>query len=298
MNYKWPQKKDALEPGIYFGLNERVYHEDSALSRSGIATMLLETPFEFWVSSWMNEERKAHSETDAMKWGTEFHMLLLEPKRFRETYFVFPGEPYDGENRKLIKEEDYKTMKVAVDVIKSLPLAKDLFTEGYPEVTLVWPDTQTGLMLRARLDYMKPYSITDVKTCYSLREQKLKYQFKEHYYHVQNAMYSEGMRVIREMLKQDKCGIFGNEVDNNFLMRFMEDAHSHFAFVMQKKKFPYPARIIHPLEQHEVIEGREIMHEGITRYIEHIERYGTKPWPVSEGKAESFSMYHGFNKHY
>lgn len=292
MSYPWPQCEKALAPGIYFGLAAKRYHRDSALSRSGIASLVLDTPREFWESSWMNPDCIKHNESDAMKWGEKFHCLFLEKPLFEKRYRITPG-PYE-ETKEPIKADEYEMMKSAIKVLRGLETASELFEGGYPEVTIVVPDPETGLLLRVRIDYLKTFVASDLKTARSLRAMDLKSQFRNHCYNLQEAMYVEALRLIKQMLRQGRAKVYGKDVDPAWVKKFVADDDCMFAFVLQKKQHPYAVRVIHPLSEDDVQRGREMMRMGIESYIYHLGKYGKKPWPVSEGKYEEFSMSFGF----
>lgn len=68
----------VFEDGIYFGLDEKLYHATNRLSTSGIKEVRA-SPFDYWYGcSYLNTGHKAREETDAMELGTAFHKRILE----------------------------------------------------------------------------------------------------------------------------------------------------------------------------------------------------------------------------
>jgi len=74
-----------IEDGLYFNLDETVYHSIQALSASGIKNLLISNP-DFWFRSPMNPNRRDEN-TEAMTIGKAFHKRILEGKElFYERY--------------------------------------------------------------------------------------------------------------------------------------------------------------------------------------------------------------------
>ena len=74
-----------LPDGIYFNLDERVYHALPRLSASGINNLLV-SPATFWNESWLNPDKK-DEDTPARILGRAYHTARLEPHKF-DTQFV------------------------------------------------------------------------------------------------------------------------------------------------------------------------------------------------------------------
>jgi exodeoxyribonuclease VIII len=63
------------------------YHSHPAISSSQLKLLACQTPRHYWDAH-VNPDPAPLVETDAMRLGTELHMLTLEPSRFRETYHL------------------------------------------------------------------------------------------------------------------------------------------------------------------------------------------------------------------
>ncbi len=55
-------------------------------------------------------------------------------------------------------------IEVAAAMIERHPQLKLAFTGGMPEVSIFWTDAATGIPCKARLDYLKPQAVVDLKT--------------------------------------------------------------------------------------------------------------------------------------
>jgi hypothetical protein len=82
-------------------------------------------------------------------------------------------------------------MKAAFD---QHPLAPKLLKGGEAEKTLVWVDEATGVLCRAKADYLRPDGIVDAKSCDSVEEDALAKAVNNFGYHVQAAFYLRGFR--------------------------------------------------------------------------------------------------------
>lgn len=84
----------TLGEGLYFGLDDSVYHSLPYLSASGIKNILV-SPMNFWAWSWMNP-LKPESDSEAMKIGKAYHKRILEGfEAFRDSYIQeFDGSQY------------------------------------------------------------------------------------------------------------------------------------------------------------------------------------------------------------
>lgn len=294
---QYPQKEKALEPGIHFGVSDEVYHGDSAVSRSQLAGLLDEdgTPHEVWLNSWMNPSASHGIVTEAMKHGKAFHLYFLEPDLFHEYYRVEPGDPY-SHSKMAIKRTDYQEIVYKTKILKDMRRYEKLFTGGYPEVSIVWPDPETGLMLRTKHDYFGIFQSTDLKTTRSMKDKSLRYEYDEYFYRLQGTMYTLARREVRKLIKMGLADVYG-EHDPEFIRKFLKEENDYFVFVFQRKtRYPYKARVL-PFDDTDFELGYDEMRKGIKRYIYNLEKYGTNPWPICEGEYEEFSSRYGTQTH-
>jgi hypothetical protein len=279
----------ALKPGIYFGLNEDIYHNDPALSRSDIVK-ILDSANTYWMNSWMNPRREKKVKSDEMIYGSAMHALLFEPKDFYKRFFIFPTEKWDSDRRLLVADADYTSM---VESIKVLRVGKDssLFLEGgIPEVTLVFD--YNGVRYRIRIDYFGIVVSTEFKTARSLDEGYLKKEFRERGLHIQYKLYTLGRKRFKEQYEAKEAHIYG-KVDEKFFRRFMAEEMNDFIFVFQRKTPPFPFLPLMP-EDDTGDRGAQDIEKASRVYAQYMQTYGPNvPWPVSEGRVKRFSMIYG-----
>lgn len=194
---------DKWEPGIYFGLPEKLYHSLPWLGSGDIKT-LASIPQDYWAGSAMNELRDLDEDDDdtpARLFGRAIHdcVLLGEPTYLRRYGFIQDDTTKTGpsakgiqqwimaqgaEPRKL-KEENLRYIKETWDMelvterqnaqilkaarsIKANPYLAQAFTGGFPEVSIFWIDPETGAPCKCRIDYLKIAASVDLK---SIRKQ-------------------------------------------------------------------------------------------------------------------------------
>lgn len=91
------QETPALEDGIYFDLDEKIYHAQERLSASGICKMMISPPT-FWAQSWLNPDRdEIDWDTPARILGRAYHTARFEPDQLLQR-FVPEINPDDYEN--------------------------------------------------------------------------------------------------------------------------------------------------------------------------------------------------------
>lgn len=81
-----------LEPGLYFGLDEDVYHGLPYLSASGIKNILV-SPMNFWAWSWMNPF-KEETDSEAKIIGRAYHKRILEGKEAFFDSYIHEFDPH------------------------------------------------------------------------------------------------------------------------------------------------------------------------------------------------------------
>ena len=74
-----------LPDGVYFDLDENVYHALHRMSATGIKEVDV-SPGKYWARSWMNPDKKDKPATDAQRYGKAYHSAILEPELFAVNY--------------------------------------------------------------------------------------------------------------------------------------------------------------------------------------------------------------------
>jgi len=91
-----------------------------------------------------------------------------------------------------LRPSDYAAAKAMVAAVKAHPIAGKLLTGGQPERTLIWRDPVTGVLCRAKADWLRPDGIVDLKTAESAAEDALSKAAHNHGYYIQAPFYLRG----------------------------------------------------------------------------------------------------------
>lgn len=281
----------GLQPGLYINLADEVYHADPALSRTNLVD-LLDTPRTYWINSAMNPERPTRAKTEATQYGSAFDMLMFEPEKFKKKYQIVGADDWDGTKEELISYKDYFKIYESIKVLREGASSDaDLcLSGGLPQVTIVF-DYQ-GIRFRTRHDYFTPVLSTDFKTTRSLHEGHLKRAFNEYGYDIQNSLYKLSRKRFKEQYRAGEAEVYGN-IDPEFFRAFMEAEYNGFIFVFQRSTPPHPYESIMPEDDTDSI-GDDRIHKAMEIYHKNLQKFGTKIWPVCEGKTRAFSMIYGF----
>lgn len=154
-------------------------------------------------------------DTPELAFGRAFHVRVLEPKKYRESYAIMPkfdrrtkdGKAGEAEwyqanpGKSAITQEDADTLEAMAQSIKSHHEARRRVScAGGCEVSVLWTDDATGLPLRCRMDkwidLAKPTVIVDLKGMRSLATHNLQSDIYKYGYHVQAALYSDAIKKI------------------------------------------------------------------------------------------------------
>jgi exodeoxyribonuclease VIII len=226
---------------IIYDMPEEEYHKIKALSSSGIKKLLVSAQ-DFWKWSWMNED-KDEDKSEAFNVGSAYHKRILEGKAAfdnayavkpecdrrtkvgKEIYAQFKAEYPDA------KEVDQKLknyIEAAATRIETKPELSKYFTGGKPEVTILWTDDETGVPMKARLDYTHSDMIVDLKTFSNSNDTNLKQLIVSHIaryqYNVQYAVYTEAFKQAFETLPEFYFFFQQSGRDNNTIpVKFNDD---------------------------------------------------------------------------
>ncbi|ORE90680.1 hypothetical protein ATO13_22211 [Stappia sp. 22II-S9-Z10] len=166
-----------MKPGIYFDLDETIYHEDPALGSTDKKT-LLGDPLAYWWRSAMNPARDPDEDTPAKLRGRAVHLFVLFGwEAFNATYgrCEHPGNikagkeeraEFEAEGKTPLPKKDFDRIAAAASTIRADPEIRTAFSGGRPEVSVFWRTVVDGeeVQEKARFDFLKPRAITDLKS--------------------------------------------------------------------------------------------------------------------------------------
>jgi hypothetical protein len=157
--------------------------------------------------------------TDALRFGTLMHTLLLEPERFPTIIVPAPinektGKPFGSETKAwaeyaaahegklIVTDEEVARLRITSREIRKHEDAKVLFEHAsQSEVCIVWDCPITGLRCKGRVDLLislgeKKCLRADLKSCTSTRIPDLESSLTGLGYHTQDAFYAMGMEAL------------------------------------------------------------------------------------------------------
>ena len=194
--------------GIYYDLSNENYHSAPGVSKSGL-DKIARSPAHYKYS-----ERK--EPTRAMAIGTAIHTAVLEPVRFDNEYCLTGAKLRTAKEYKDAKEihggeltltapEAKKVLNMRKSVFANQHAMQHLNEKGNAEVSFMCEDPETGVMIRARFDWLNDDRVVvDLKKTQDVRPNEFVKSVINYRYHVQEAMYS----FIYEQVTGDKLNAF------------------------------------------------------------------------------------------
>jgi len=191
------------DPGIYHGMSFADYRAIDAMNASGVKSFL-RSPAQF---HW--ELAHPRPQTAAMALGTACHLKVFQPIEFAQQYIAMPkinrstkvGKAAHAafeaaaEGKALITMGEHAKCEAVRAAALANPVAKALLESGDPEVVLIWEDPETGVLCKARLDWLA-LAIVDLKTTKDASPEGFGREIAKYDYHVQSAMYRDGLHVL------------------------------------------------------------------------------------------------------
>lgn len=249
----------SIEPGVHLDMPEDIYHADKeSLSVSGMKRLL--PPSCPAVFKW--ERDHGQPSRAVLDFGRAAHALLLGtggPVRIvqaddwrgkaaraeRDAAYAAGEDP--------ILAADWATVQAMRDALAEQ--FGDLFTPGagVAEQSLFWDDPDTGVRLRARLDWtVGRRFIVDYKTAPSANPWRFAKACADYGYDMQAAHYLDGARALG-----------------------VADEATEFVFIVQEKTPPYVASAV-ILQPWEIDRGRVDVRRAIETYEQCIAK---DDWP-------------------
>lgn len=153
--------------GLHPDIPEADYHRDAgSLSSTGAKTLLYEGPRAFqWART-----HPVHK--DAYDMGSVVHALtlgvgdydVLEYDSYRTKAAQAERDASRAAGRTPILRKDIVAAEAMRDAIFANPLAASVLSQGEPEVSVYATDPISGVLMRGRIDWLRPQSFVDLKT--------------------------------------------------------------------------------------------------------------------------------------
>ncbi len=248
-------------------VDEQTYHRDpDTISVSGLKT-LLKSPARF-----LYERANPRPATDAMDTGSVCHELLLHGKDGR----IRVLDAYDWKSPKIRAQRDEIRAQKLIAIHRGQlreaarmrqavlrdPLVAGILATGRPEQSLYWTDPDTDVACRARLDWLRPNALVDVKTTFygGTDDDALAKTAASMNWPMQAAHYSDGYEHIT-----------GERLP--------------FLFLVIEREPPYLTRVVQ-LSDDDMWAGREKVRTALERYAD----YTTNGWPDPAAEITTLHM--------
>lgn len=280
-------QKEVIKPGIYFNMDDEVYHADKSISNSGMSDisktprlgLTIATPRKYWYESNFNPN-KEKKEKKSYKLGRAFHLYMLEPHKFHECFKIKPKVKTTKEPG-YITETQYENLKMARSSLYEDDIRAAAISNSLPEVSIFWLDEATGVPCRIKVDCLGLKFACDLKSTRDALD--LGYSIVDYGYHRQAGFYLDGIRQIKKLLKSGKA-VIEDCPDEKWLSEFVETEHSNFAFIFQEIAKPYTTNGI-VLTPDDVQNGYERSQFAIQTYKEQYEKHGENIWDTGVAKG-------------
>ena len=183
--------------------------------------------------------------------------------------------------REVIKPQWHWSIMLVARMLENHATLSKAFTGGAPEVSVFWEDERTGIMLRARMDYLKPQGVMDLKSVSNWSGAEMRraavqevarrdYDMQAHLYHVARRMLAEHVRE----------GRVHGDVDPAFLKAVADAEDWAFVFVFMKT-MGYPDLLPLRIDRGSYVEeaaGRKV-ERALDLFCQYRERFGMdQPW--------------------
>jgi hypothetical protein len=180
-----PGEKPIIADGVHFDLDMDIYHEDPAISKSGLVDG--ETSWLYYVTKRQEPEvKKPHFDL-----GSLAHAMILQPDKVEKDFAVPPvdvltksgarsGNRYNQwltEQRPgqvIVTQEQWDAARRIRDSVLENPEhaeARLLLTSGGSEISFFWTDHELEIRIKVRPDHVPGADIiADLKTCRLARD--------------------------------------------------------------------------------------------------------------------------------
>ena len=265
---------------IIHDMPEKEYHALERFSSSGCKDILVSSQ-DFWTRSWMNPNKYVVKNKHFDE-GHAYHSRILEGRKvFEKRYAVKPECDKRTITGKKIyaewiaefpdaEEVEQETLDEINNTVERIEDNFDYFKGGKPEVTVLWDDEETGVPMKARIDYLKPEDMNDLKTFSNAGKCDINWLLAQHivkyHYHIQVATYTEALP------------------DHEFNFVFVQTGGINNVIV---RKFPKDLLLFD--------KGKRQLRQGINKFAENYRKFGVKAWyddfPVDSFTDENFPIY-------
>lgn len=262
------------DPGRYTDIPAEDYHQQltpsPSLSSSFARQMIGSCPRKAWFGSYLNPEREAVAKRH-FDIGSAAHLVFLQPDEFQEKTAIVDADDWRTKAAQSARDAAHAAGKIPLlpkdvqmlnDMHAALminPVARAAFVEGVAEETFVAKDAETGVWLKARVDFRPKHGrwLVDYKTSSSAEPAEVARAIANHRYYMQDPFYRDVVEAVTG------------------------ERPRQFWFVVQEKEPPYLVTV-HAVDAEDVERGSFLNRRAIWQFAECLE---TGKWPEYADKA-------------
>jgi hypothetical protein len=225
------------EPGVYPGIPDADYHRDcvagGSLSSTGARTLVTRTPAHFAY-----QRKHGRPDTAAFDLGHAAHNELLgrgmpvveiDADSWRTKAAKEAASDARADGKTPLLTEQYQQVRAMVAAIRADPVAGKLFARpGRSELTVVARDPESGVMCRARLDWLpdvadgRPIVAYDLKTTDDASPAGMAKTMARFGYHQQGPFYTDCLTQALSLVVPVSFLLVGVEKEPPHLVGFGE----------------------------------------------------------------------------
>jgi hypothetical protein len=201
------------EPGLYDGVPAEDYHADpvpgGSLSSTGARRLLppsCPAKFRYYIEHGQKPRREfdlGHA-AHRVLFGAGPEIVLVEADTYRTKAAQAQRDEARAAGRVPLLSHEHEQVQAMVAQVRAEPLLAALLDaeRGKAEQTLVWRDQATGVMCRARLDWLSTVTsagrrvLLDYKTAGAVDPDSLSRSMFDHGYYLQAAWYRAGVTAV------------------------------------------------------------------------------------------------------
>jgi len=204
----------STRQGKILGMPAAEYHSGTEMSKHQLDA------FHRSPAHYQHAKLNPRPQSEAMREGSLFDTLLLEPERFNLEHVIAPkfdrrtkagkegAAEFEAEcqasGKTAVDPDLWQQLHAMADSVRAHKLASSLIL-GQAQVSLFWTDRETGINLRARPDvWLIPdrWIINDIKTTRDCSKGGFHRDVAKFRYHVQAALYCDGAEALERMVPE------------------------------------------------------------------------------------------------
>ncbi len=259
------------KPGIYYDLDEEVYHAGQGVSKSGLWIIDTKSPAHFKFG-----EQKEGADLDL---GKALHFSILQPEEFEAKVFKGPvdrrGNKWtDAEEwcksagKLLLTAGQYEKAETIRDAVHADTYINNLITggDGVVEMSAYW--LRNGVLCKCRPDFYRRDIgvVVDLKSALSANPHDFARSVVNYGYHVQEAWYTDGLNeALGATRAADTYTPATDEDPASEVKGMAAGGVQGFLFLAFEKEAPYAAKL-YELPPSIVSEGRAIADRAFETY--------------------------------